>query len=197
VWNKPGPWTAGEAERVRTHPYLTERILARPPKLAEVGALAKLHHERIDGSGYPQGLHADALPMAARLLAAADVYHALVEARPDRPPLSREQRAETLQGEASAGRLDGEAVSAVLTAAGHRVRRRATAPAGLTQREVEVLVLLSRGLPNKTIARELSISPKTVGTHVENIYRKLGVSTRGAASIIAMRHGLLAADPLT
>lgn len=195
VWNKPGQWSAGEWERVRTHPYLTERILARPERLAEVGALAKLHHERLDGSGYPQGLHADGMPMAARVLAAADVYHALAQARPDRPPQGREQRAETMQDEARAGRLDGEAVSAVLTAAGHRVRRRATAPAGLTQREVEVLVLLSSGRPNKSIARELSVSPKTVGTHVENIYRKLGVSTRGAASIIAMRHGLFTADP--
>jgi HD-GYP domain-containing protein (c-di-GMP phosphodiesterase class II) len=196
VWDKPGAWNPAEWERVRTHPYLTERIMARPPRLAEVGALARLHHERLDGSGYPHGLHAEALPMTARILAAADVYHAMVESRPHRGPLTPAQRAEALHSEATAGRLDGEAVGAVLAAAGHRIRRRPAPPAGLTPREVEVLVLLSRGRTNKAIAAELSISPKTVGSHVEHIYRKLGVSTRGAVSMIAMRHGLLASDIL-
>lgn len=194
VWDKPGEWTAPEWERVRTHPYLTERILARPPQLAEVGALARLHHERLDGSGYPHGVHGEALPMTARILAAADVYHAMSESRPHCGPLAPEQRAQALQAEAAAGRLDGEAVGAVLAAAGHRTRRRPAPPAGLTPREVEVLVLLSRGRTNKAIADELSISPKTVGSHVEHIYRKLGVSTRGAVSMIAMRHGLLTPD---
>jgi DNA-binding NarL/FixJ family response regulator len=55
-----------------------------------------------------------------------------------------------------------------------------------------VLVLLSRGRTNKQIAHELTISPKTVGAHVEHIYLKLGVSTRGAAALVAMRHGLIA-----
>jgi HD-GYP domain-containing protein (c-di-GMP phosphodiesterase class II) len=196
VWDKPGSWSPAEWERVRTHPYLAERIMARPSRLAEVGALARLHHERLDGSGYPHGLRADALPMAARVLAAADVYHAMVEPRPHRGPLTSQQRADVLRSEVSAGRLDGEAVGAVLAAAGHRIRRRPAPPAGLTPREVEVLVLLSRGHTNKAIACELSISPKTVGSHVEHIYRKLGVSTRGAVSMVAMRHGLLASDTL-
>jgi DNA-binding CsgD family transcriptional regulator len=196
VWDKPTDWNVGEWERVRTHPYLTQRILARPAALAEVGALARLHHERLDGSGYPHGLHAEALPMTARILAAADVYHAMTESRPHRRPLPAAARAEVLQGQAGAGRLDGEAVAAVLAAAGHRVRRRPAPPAGLTPREVEVLILLSRGCTNRAIASELSISPKTVGSHVEHIYRKLGVSTRGAVSMVAMRHGLLGPDNL-
>jgi HD-GYP domain-containing protein (c-di-GMP phosphodiesterase class II) len=196
VWDKPTDWNVGEWERVRTHPYLTQRILARPAALAEVGALARLHHERLDGSGYPHGLHAEALPMTARILAAADVYHAMAESRPHRRPLPAAARAEVLQRQAGAGRLDGEAVAAVLAAAGHRVRRRPAPPAGLTPREVEVLILLSRGCTNRAIASELSISPKTVGSHVEHIYRKLGVSTRGAVSMVAMRHGLLGPDNL-
>jgi HD-GYP domain-containing protein (c-di-GMP phosphodiesterase class II) len=73
---------------VRTHPYLTERILARPARLAEIGALAGLHHERIDGSGYPPGMPGDGLSRPARLVATADAYHALLEARPHRAALS-------------------------------------------------------------------------------------------------------------
>ena len=90
-----------------------------------------------------------------------------------------------------AGRLDAGLVEAVLGAAGHRVRRRREGPAGLTQREVEVLRVLARGLSNKAIAQELVISPKTVANHIEHIYAKLGVSTRTSAGLFAMQHGLL------
>jgi DNA-binding NarL/FixJ family response regulator len=90
-----------------------------------------------------------------------------------------------------AGRLDADAVEAVLGAAGHRVHRRRDGPAGLTQREVEVLQLVARGLSNKEIAERLVISPKTVGNHVEHIYGKIECSNRAAAGLFAMRHGLL------
>jgi DNA-binding NarL/FixJ family response regulator len=99
-----------------------------------------------------------------------------------------------LATEVTDGRLDGDAVSAVLDAAGHRVRRKADHPGGLTAREVEVLVLLSRGMTRKQIAQELTISAKTVGNHEEHIYAKLGVRSRGAASLFAMRHGLTSVD---
>ena len=89
------------------------------------------------------------------------------------------------------GPLERDAVDAVLGAAGHRVPRRREGPAGLTQREVEVLVLLARGLSNKAIASQLVVSPKTVGAHIKHIYRKIGASTRAAASLFAMQHGLL------
>ena len=69
--------------------------------------------------------------------------------------------------------------------------RRREGPAGLTEREVEVLRLLARGLSNKDIAQRLVISPKTVGNHVEHIYAKIDASTRAAAGLFAMRHGLL------
>ena len=91
----------------------------------------------------------------------------------------------------TAGRLDGDAVDAVLRAAGHRVRRRREWPAGLTAREVEVLRLLARGLSNKEIAERLVISPKTAGNHVEHIYAKIGASNRAQASLFAMKHGLM------
>jgi HD-GYP domain-containing protein (c-di-GMP phosphodiesterase class II) len=194
VWDKPGALSNADHERVRTHPYLTERVLARPAALAEIGAVAALHHEAVDGSGYPRGLRGDAIPMTARVVAAADVYDALSHDRPQRQRLDPHECAEVLRSEVTGGRLDGEAVNAVLAAAGHRVRRRAALPAGLTPREVEVLVLVARGWSNKAIARELSVSARTVGSHIEHAYTKAGVSTRGAAAMFAMRHGLVPAS---
>jgi DNA-binding CsgD family transcriptional regulator len=178
-------------ERVRMHPYLTQRTFSRSPRLAALAEVAAAHHERLDGSGYPRGLAGGALSPEARILAAADVYQAMSEPRPHRPALSPEEAARQLREEVSAGRLDRDAVDAVLGASGHRVPRRREGPAGLTQREVEVLVLLARGLSNKAIAAELVVSPKTVGHHIGHIYRKIGSSTRAAASLFAMQNGLL------
>ncbi len=166
-------------------------MLSFSPALAPLGALAALHHERLDGSGYPRGLSGDAISPAGRVLAAADVYQALTESRPHRPARSPEAAASELRGEVAARRLDGDAADAVLRAAGHRVRRRKEWPSGLTSREVEVLRLVARGLSNKEIARSLLISAKTAGTHVEHIYTKIGASNRAQASLFAMRHGLM------
>ena len=195
IWDKPGPLTSLERERVRLHPYLTERMLSASPMLAPIGALAAHHRERLDGSGYPRGLRADALSPSARLLAAADVYGALREPRPYRDAMPAQQAAEELRAEAGAGRLAGEAVDAVLHAAGHPVRRPAHGPGGLSAREAEILTLLARGLLNKEIALRLQITPKTVSNHVEHIYAKIGVSSRAAAGLFATEHGLLAARP--
>jgi len=96
-----------------------------------------------------------------------------------------------LRAEVRAGRLDGAAVGAVLEAAGHRLPRRREALAGLTAREVEVLILVARGLSNKQIGERLVITPKTAGNHVEHIYAKIGASSRAAAAMFAVRHGLL------
>ena len=176
---------------MRIHPYLTERMLAFSPALARLGEIAVQHHERLDGSGYPRGLSGDQIGTTAQLLAAADVYQALCEPRPHRPGHAVRDAARELRREVTAGRLDGEAVDSVLHAAGHRVGRRREWPAALTTREVEVLRLLARGMSNNQIAGQLVISPKTAGSHVEHIYRKIGASNRAQASVIAMRHGLM------
>ena len=191
ILDKPGRLTAAERERMRTHPYLTSRTFSKPTALGAIGQLAALHHERMDGSGYPSGLTAEALPMAARVIAAADVYHALLEPRPHRSAMTRDEARDVVSAEVTAGRLDSDAVRAVLDAAGHRVRRRTEHPAGLTAREVEILVLLARGRTKQQIAQQLSISAKTVNTHAEHIYTKIGVTSRGAAALFAMRHGLV------
>jgi DNA-binding CsgD family transcriptional regulator len=115
----------------------------------------------------------------------------MCEPRPHRPARSAENAAAELRAEVKAGRYDAEAVAAVLGAAGHRVPRRREGPAGLTVREVEVLRLVARGLSNKEVAERLFISPKTVANHVEHIYAKIDASTRAAASLFAMHHGLL------
>jgi HD-GYP domain-containing protein (c-di-GMP phosphodiesterase class II) len=191
IWDKPGPLGAGEWERVRLHPHLTERMLRQSRPLAPLGAIAVQHRERLDGSGYPRGLAGNAISRPARIVAAADAYQAMREPRPYRPARTADEASAQLRAEVEAARLDAEAVEAVLAAAGHRVALRRPGPAGLTQREIEVLRLLARGLSNKQIADRLVISPKTVANHVEHIYAKIDASTRAAASLFAVQHGLL------
>ena len=191
IWDKRGPLTAAELERVRLHPYLTERMLASSEALAPVREIAVQHHERLDGSGYPRGLSGDALTPAGRILAAADAYHAMTEARPHREALSAEAAAAELRSGVRAALFDGEAAEAVLGAAGHPGKRRREWPGGLTSREIEVLRLLVRGLSNKEIAEQLVISRRTAGSHVEHIYTKIGVSNRAQASLFAVKHGLM------
>jgi HD-GYP domain-containing protein (c-di-GMP phosphodiesterase class II) len=191
IWDRPGPLSAGEWERIRMYPYLTERILHQSPALAPLGEIAMQHRERLDGSGYPRGLSGSAISRPARLLAAADAYQSMREPRPHRPARTAQEAARRMRDEVRAGRLDGPATDAVLEAAGHRLPRRAHAPAGLTAREIEVLQLLARGLSNRKIAEQLVISPKTAGNHVEHIYAKIGASSRAAAAMFAVQHGLL------
>ena len=190
VWDKRGALTPAEWERVRLHPYLTERMLSRPAALHALAEIAGRHHERLDGSGYPRGLAGGAISRLARVLAAADVYHAMLEPRPHRAALPADQAAAALRQEARSGRLDGGAVDAVLRAAGHRVGRSHSWPAGLTSREVEILALVTRGLSNRELAQQLHISEKTVRNHLEHIYAKAEVSNRTGAILFAIEHGL-------
>ena len=192
IWDKPGPLAQPDWERVRLHPYLTERILANSPKLGAVALLAGSHHERLDGSGYHRGSAGASLATAARLLAVADAYQAMGQRRSYRPPLDERARAAELQRDVDAGRLDRDAVRAVLGAAGEAVPPARTSwPSGLTDREVEVLRLISRGASNRDVAHQLVISPKTAGRHVENIYAKINVSSRASAALFALQNDLL------
>jgi len=191
IWDKPGPLGHAETERVRLHPYLTERMLACSPALAPLAAIAVQHHERLDGSGYPRRLSGGALSPQGRVLAAADFYRSRTEPRPHRPASTAGEAAARLRAEARAGRLDAGAAEAVLSAAGHPATRRPARPADLTGREIEVLQLVARGLSNKEIAERLVISRKTVGHHVEHIYAKTGTANRALASLFAANHGLI------
>jgi DNA-binding CsgD family transcriptional regulator len=166
-------------------------MLASSPALAPLAAIAVQHHERLDGSGYPRGLTGSAMSPEGRVLAAADFYHSRTEPRPHRPALTPDEAAAQLRAEARAGRMDGDAVTAVLGAAGHRATRRPARPGGLTGREVEVLRLLARGLSNREIAERLVISRKTASHHIEHIYAKTGTTNRALASLFAASHGLI------
>ena len=191
IWQKRGPLNADEWEQVRLHAYHSERVLAPSESLATLAAVAGAHHERLDGSGYHRGTAGADLGVPARLLAAADAYHAMTEPRPHRERIPPGRAAEILGEEASAGRLDVDAVTAVVESAGQRAPR-IERPAGLTEREAEIIGLLARGLQTKQVASALRISVKTADRHIQNAYRKMGVSTRAAATLFAMEHGLLA-----
>jgi HD-GYP domain-containing protein (c-di-GMP phosphodiesterase class II) len=191
IWQKAAPLTPDDWERVRLHAYHSERVLSRSEFLAALTPVAGFHHERLDGSGYHRGAAVTGIGPPARLLAAADAYHAMTEPRPHRAALAPGAAAEALGREASTGRLDPDAVAAVLEAAGQPAPRIGR-PAGLTEREAQVVALLARGLQTKQVARRLGISIKTADHHLQNAYAKIGVSTRAAAALFAMQHGLLA-----
>ena len=194
IWEKPGPLTAAEWEQARMHSYHSERILARSDALAPLARVAGMHHERLDGSGYYRACRARELSPAARILAAADAFHAMTQERPHRPALETERAAAELQREVRAGRLDGDAAAAVLEAAGAgRPRRRDNLrPGGLSEREVEVARLVASGCSNPEIAERLVISRRTAEHHVQHIYAKVGVSSRAGLALFAHEHGLIA-----
>jgi HD-GYP domain-containing protein (c-di-GMP phosphodiesterase class II) len=191
IWEKSAALTQDEWEQVRLHAYHTERVLSRSPFLAALAPTATFHHERLDGSGYHRGVPAAGLTPAACLLAAADKYQTKTEVRPHRAAISPSEVADLLEQEARSGRLDATCVAAVLDAAGQPSRRLAW-PAGLTEREAQVVGLIARGLQTKQVARALGISTKTADRHLQNAYAKVGVSTRAAATVFAMQHGLAA-----
>ena len=197
IWEKPGPLTGAEWEQVRTHPYRSERILATSTALEPMARVAGMHHERLDGSGYHRGCRARELPPAARVLAAADAFHAMIQERPHRGALSTEQATEELEREVRSGRLDPEAAGAVLEAAGRRRARRRDKlrPGGLSEREVEVARLVAAGCSNPEIANQLVISRRTAEHHVQHIYAKLGISSRAGLALFAHEHELVSALP--
>jgi HD-GYP domain-containing protein (c-di-GMP phosphodiesterase class II) len=192
VWEKPGALTSTQWERVRLHPYHTERILARSTALEPLARVAGMHHERQDGSGYHHGAAGAEIPTQARLLAAADAYQAMTQDRSHRPAMAPEAAARELEAATRAGHFDPECARAVIQAAGQRPSRsRSPWPRGLSDREVEVLRLVARGLSNRQIAATLVISTRTAEHHVQHVYTKIGASTRAAAAMFAMEHGLL------
>lgn len=192
IWEKPRALTSAQWEQVRLHPYHTERILARSTALEPLARIAGMHHERQDSSGYHHGASGAEIPAQARLLAVADAYQAMTQDRPYRAALAPEAAARELEAATRAGRYDPECTRAVIQAAGQRPSRsRSPWPRGLSDREVEVLRLVARGLSNRQIAATLVISPRTAEHHVQHVYTKIGASTRAAAAMFAMERGLL------
>jgi HD-GYP domain-containing protein (c-di-GMP phosphodiesterase class II) len=192
VWDKPGRLGPDEWERVRLHPYYSERIVSGSDDLGRLAPLVGRHHERLDGTGYHRGATAADLGMPARILAAADAYQTAIEPRPHRVALRPEQAERRLLSRVRSGGLDGDAVRAVVAAAGLRPPLAPRSPKGLSAREVEVVGLLARGCSNAEIAARLVISRRTAEHHVQHIYAKVGVSSRAAVTLFAVEHDLLA-----
>ncbi|WP_322754860.1 HD domain-containing phosphohydrolase [Frankia sp. Cas3] len=193
IWDKPGALTRDERDRAEAHALVTDQLLRRVSYTATLAGAACGAHERVDGSGYHRRLGGAHLDDAQRIIAAADCYQAMTSDRPYRAAYAPEDAAVELRAMSAAGRLDGEAVERVLAAAGHRRVARPPLPAGLTAREAEVLRLLALGLTTRQVADRLVISTKTADHHVQHIYTKIGVSTRGAAALFAIERGILPA----
>ena len=193
ILDKPSSLTRSERDRVETHPLLTEQMLRRSETLRTLSPVAAAHHERADGTGYHRGLAVDALPTGAAVLDAAEVYVGLTTDRADRPAWSPESAAVEVRRLVVDGGLEPGSAEAVLAAAGHVPRRapRTQNPAGLSDREVEVLRLAARGLTAKQIAGALFLSPKTVDHHIQHVYAKIGVSTRAAATLWGVQNGVV------
>ncbi|HXN94501.1 MAG TPA: HD domain-containing phosphohydrolase [Candidatus Acidoferrales bacterium] len=107
---KPGALNAAETKIVRQHPVIGESICAPLKSLRRILPVIRHHHERMDGSGYPDGLCGHEIPLMARILQIADIYDALITDRPYRDALSSEQALETLNREAGYGWLDDSLV---------------------------------------------------------------------------------------
>jgi HD-GYP domain-containing protein (c-di-GMP phosphodiesterase class II) len=190
--NKEGPASEVDIERLRLHPYYTERILANVPAMRRIASVAAMHHERVDGQGYPHRLPGSQIPVAARIVAVADAYQELTEDRPGNTALASSAAVKVLQSEVGT-RFDGDCVDAL--AQGTGTPRTAAAqrawPSGLTEREVQVLRLVAKGMTVKEIAKQLVVSDSTARHHLEHIYDKASVSSRAGAVMFAVENGLL------
>lgn len=198
--------TDAEREALRLHPYHAERILARVPAFAPAVPLVGAHHERPDGRGYYRGLAYEQIPLGARVIAVADRFDELTHAGPERPALDVEPALGRMRGEVGFG-LCPEAFSALLRSlkvptpepppAGTTAEPGPAAgpkppwPAGLTDREIEVLRLLATGASRREMATALAVSEHTVRHHLSHIYEKTGVHTRVAATLFAIERALL------
>lgn len=195
IWDKPGPLTRAEFDRVELHPMLTEQMLRRSPALAALNPIASAHHEKCNGSGYHKRMHIDD-DLGACVLAATEIYVGLTAERADRPALAPGDAAAEVRRLVAEGELEPRTSRAVLAAAGHDEPsalpgKRQQHPGGLTRREVDVLRLAARGHTTQQIAERLYISPKTADHHIQHVYDKIGVSTRGAAALWAMQHAVV------
>jgi HD-GYP domain-containing protein (c-di-GMP phosphodiesterase class II) len=192
IWNTPKRLSASSWEKIRLVPYWTSRAGKQTGALEQSAELGSHAYERINGSGYFRGIGGPSLNLEARILAASVAWVSLRRWRPWRDALPDANAAQVLLADAERGRLDPQVVDALLasTALAQDPRPR-TQSSPLSAREIDVLRLISRGATNKDVAKELALSPSTVRTHLENIFRKLGCTTRAVASLKASALGLL------
>jgi HD-GYP domain-containing protein (c-di-GMP phosphodiesterase class II)/DNA-binding CsgD family transcriptional regulator len=194
VWNRAGPLSTADWERARLSPYWTSRVAQQIGRLKVEAELASHICERLDGSGYFRGSRLAGTPLEFRVLPVASAWLALTARRPWREALPDDIAMEHLRKEVVLGRLDGSVVDAL---AKPTAASQLTTPGGtesgtmLSPREIEVLRRVSLGESNKEAALRLGISPSTVRTHLESIFRKLGCKSRAAGTLKASVLGLL------
>ena len=190
IWDLPRALSAHERDRVKFHSWETERILTATSLFGGVAQIAAATHERDDDSGYHRGRAPTEHVAEAGLLAAADVWCALVTDRPHRRALTPEQAREVLVAAVAERQLARDPVDAVLEAADQPAADPVRWPSGLTDREVEVLRQVARGASDRQIAADLGITTKTVAHHVQHVYDKIGVRSRAGATLFALEHRL-------
>lgn len=192
VWNTQGKLSAAAREKMRLVPYWTCRAATRIGALAADAELGSYAGERLDGSGTFRACGGQAVPIEGRVVAAAAAWVALQSPRPWRPAMSPAQARIVLDAEAVSGRFDAAVVGALTGCAGrHAAGMDMQDKIPLTEREIDVFRGISLGQTNMEVARELGISPSTVRTHVENVFRKLDCTTRAAAILKASTLRLL------
>lgn len=195
LWETDGKLSADQWEKVRLVPYWSARAAKQIDGLRQVADLASYAYERLDGSGYFRGVDGSTLTTPQRVLATSVAFEALLATRPWRQAHTFDEAVGLIEREAAAGKFDADIVAAVVaTSQGQTVRPRASSPGTaslLSPREIDVLRQISAGLSNKEAARALALSPSTVRTHVESIFRKLDCSTRAAATLKALTAGMI------
>ncbi|MBI4328850.1 MAG: HD domain-containing protein, partial [Chloroflexi bacterium] len=173
--DKSGPLSEVEREQVKLHPYYTQLILSRVPALQPVAAVAGMHHEWLNGQGYHQGLFQAGIPTAARIVAVTDAYLELAHAGPGRRGVGADEALSLMQQQVRT-RFDPacfEALAAEVRSTAPQPSRRQEWPKDLTEREVDVLRLVSQGLSRREVAQQLVVSEHTVRHHLESIYGKI------------------------
>lgn len=195
IWNAPEPLPAASMERLRLVPYWTSRAAGQIDGLAAEAEIASFAFERRDGSGYFRGRSGASMPLEGQVVAAAEQWVSHRTRRPWRAELTDTEARDRMQADTEAGRFDKEVVAALLVCALSGAPVKPVVPAqddaSLSQRELDVLRCISQGDNTKQVARALNISASTVRTHVERVFRKLGCSTRAAATLKASAKGLL------
>jgi putative two-component system response regulator len=112
VLRKAGPLEPDEQELVRSHTIVGDKLCDNLRSLQRVRPIVRWHHERLDGSGYPDGLQGDQIPLIAQIVGVVDVYEALTQSRPYQSPLSATDAAQVLSGQVTRGWRRGDLVEA-------------------------------------------------------------------------------------
>jgi HD-GYP domain-containing protein (c-di-GMP phosphodiesterase class II) len=194
VWNRAGPLSAADWEHARLTPYWTSRAAQQIGHLEIEAELASHVCERLDGSGYFRGSRLAVTPLEFRVLPVACTWLALTARRPWRDALTDDDAMEHLHKQVVLGRLDRSVVDALvksITTSHAMACGTPESPSALSPREIEVLRRVSQGDSNKEVALRLGISPSTVRTHLERIFKKLDCKSRAAGTLKASLLGLL------